>query len=136
MLARRTSVRAAVAALGVGAVLALSSPAAFADQPPVTLTAGPCQAIQKIETHYYAPGTAEQSGWHDAQAIDPIANNASDPYYCQFKLTDNYGATPLYSSMSGSESPWWYDGPGHHIQACVYYMYAGQVKAHQCGVTN
>ncbi|WP_157537595.1 hypothetical protein [Kitasatospora azatica] len=129
-LTRRASLGVAVAALGVGAVLTGSSPA-FAVEGTWSTSAGPCAATQKIELHYN-PGDGR---YHDFQAIDPTQNDASDPYYCEFRLVDN--GSVIYSSNSGAQSPWYYDGPGHSMTACVGYYYNGQQRSYHCtGVYN
>ncbi|TQF02313.1 hypothetical protein E6W39_08530 [Kitasatospora acidiphila] len=116
MLSRRTSLRTAVAVLGAGAALALSmsSPAFAANEGDHWLNTANCTADQKIELHLYS------GVYHDAQAIDPTRTNGN----CEFILWDNQHA--VYDSFSGAQSPWFYDGPGHSIQASVIDHSSGQ----------
>ncbi|WAL76049.1 hypothetical protein OU787_33570 [Kitasatospora sp. YST-16] len=117
MLSRRASLRSAIAALGVGAALALSAgtPAFAANEGDHWLNTPNCTADQKIELHLY------NGVYHDAQAIDPTYVNGS----CEFVLTDN--GSVIYDSTKSSQSPWYYDGPGHTICAKVTeYNYNGR----------
>ncbi|GAA1251171.1 hypothetical protein GCM10009665_47360 [Kitasatospora nipponensis] len=137
VLARRTSLRVAVAALGLGTLLAVGSAPAFAaNEGNHYLTAGPCAATQKIELRYYGPGSGHPVGYHDVQAIDPTHNGTQAPFACQFVLKDQYGNVVGQSRDGSSESDWVYDGPGFQITAYVYYTYNDLVRNSAVGVTN
>ncbi|PYC88532.1 hypothetical protein C7C46_00170 [Streptomyces tateyamensis] len=111
MLTQRTRLRSAVAALGIGAVIALCSPATpalAANEGDHWISAGNCLADQKVQL------TFVNGAWHDEQELNPIN---TDNGQCQFVLTDN-GA--LLWESNGAGSNWWPDGPGHKICAIVY----------------
>ena len=111
MLTCRTSLRSAIAVLGVGAAIALrfaSTPAFAANEGDNWIYTPNCTADQEIQLKYV------NGAWHDEQELNPTA---TDNGQCKFVLTDNGGY--LWSS-NGAGSGWWYDGPGHKICAIVY----------------
>ncbi|WP_406086845.1 hypothetical protein [Kitasatospora purpeofusca] len=134
MLSARAARLLAVATLGLGATLTLSPGQAFAAaEGNYPIGSGSCQAIEKIELHFV------NGAYHDEMANDPTQNSASDPYRCRFTLYDN-GAL-LWSSSpapgSGDQSPWFYDGPGHSMKACVQRYYNGTpLGTPSCGPLN
>ncbi|WP_327071323.1 hypothetical protein OG500_37415 [Kitasatospora sp. NBC_01250] len=121
MLSRRTSLRTAVAVLGAGTVLALtmSSPA-FAVEGDFQMPSTPnCDAVQKIEPRLYTDGQ-----YHDFQAIDPTRTNG----HCEFLIWDSSNGRPVYDSISGSQSPWIYDGPGHSVRTEIIDHLGGKLS--------
>ncbi|MFD8706702.1 hypothetical protein ACFV1W_29565 [Kitasatospora sp. NPDC059648] len=110
MLPRRTPLRTALAVLGAGALLVVStSTPAFAVEGDFPMTSTPnCDAVQKIEPRLYTDGL-----YHDFQAIDPTRTNG----HCQFLVWDN--GQIRYDSYSGAQSPWFYDGPGHRVRTQI-----------------
>ncbi|MFE9427543.1 hypothetical protein ACFYNO_31745 [Kitasatospora sp. NPDC006697] len=118
MLSRRTSLRSTVAVLAAGAalVLAVASPASATEgdfQMPSTQN---CDAIQKIEPRLSSDGL-----YHDYQAIDPTRTNG----HCEFLVWDSGNGRPVYDSISGSQSPWIYDGPGHSVRTEIIDHFGG-----------
>ncbi len=106
MLSRRTSLRSAVAVLGIGAAIALSSPtpAFAANEGDHWFGTAHCTADHKIELHYV------NGGWHDVVELNPTYVGG----YCKFVLMDNQRV--LWDS-AGAGSGWWPDGPNHYICA-------------------
>ncbi|MCX5150503.1 hypothetical protein AB0C90_17590 [Streptomyces sp. NPDC048550] len=138
MPVRRSASRArralTTAAVLTGAVLAAgaTTTSAYAAEGQWTIGSGSCVAIEKIELHWTS------TGYHDFMANDPIQNSASDPYQCRFTLYDNgnllWSSSPLPGT--GNQSSWYYDGPGHSMQACVDRYYNGTRLTHNCGPLN
>ncbi|GAB2731868.1 hypothetical protein [Kitasatospora kifunensis] len=111
MLTRRTSLRSAVAILGVGAAIALcspSTPAFAANEGDHWIYTPNCAADQEVQLQFV------NGAWHDEQELNPTV---TDNGQCEFVLTDN--GAPLWHSNGGG-SGWWYDGPGHKICAIIY----------------
>ncbi|CAN3984871.1 hypothetical protein [Kitasatospora purpeofusca] len=133
MLSARAARLLAVATLGLGATLTLSPGQAFAAEGSFPIGSGSCQAVEKIELHFV------NGAYHDEMANNPTQNSASDPYRCRFTLYDN--GTLVWSSSpapgSGAQSPWFYDGPGHSMKACVQRYYnATPQGTPSCGPLN
>ncbi|WP_035804843.1 hypothetical protein [Kitasatospora mediocidica] len=118
----RTSKRAAAATLAVvalGVIGVGTATSAQAAEGSWTIRSGGCLALEKIELQ----------GGHDAMAIDPLAN----PSGCEFGIYDlNAGRWVYGPTTSGSESPWYYDGPGMSLEACLW----GSRSAEVCGPAN
>lgn len=100
------AVIAAVAMAGIGIGTAGSAQAVSEGTYP--FGTGGCSASEVIQLG---------SDSHDYMAINPTAN----PGHCLFGVFDRNawawlgnGATP-----SGAESPYWYDGPGQSLEACL-----------------
>ncbi|MFE0459461.1 hypothetical protein ACFW1A_09395 [Kitasatospora sp. NPDC058965] len=107
---RRSPLRSAVAVLGFGLAIAISTstPALAANEGDHWFHTPNCVADQEIQLKWV------NGAWHDEQELNPTV---TDNGQCTFILTDN-GA--LLWSSNGAGSDWWYDGPGHKICALIY----------------
>ncbi|MBX7550384.1 hypothetical protein [Streptomyces sp. NPDC004232] len=108
MLSGRTYLRSAIAVLGVGAVLALSTstPAFAANEGDHWIRTANCVADQEIQLKFV------NGAWHDEQELNPTVA----PPGCFFVLTDN--GKEIFRSQGGG-SGWIYDGPDDYICATV-----------------
>jgi len=80
MLTRRTSVRSAIAALGVATAIALSSAPAFAaNEGTYSGSVGPCSAVEKIQL------ANVNGGLHDEMEFYPTSTATG----CQFSIFNN-----------------------------------------------
>jgi hypothetical protein len=118
---RRPTLKSAVAALGVGAaiVLSTSTPASAANEGDHWMQTPNCAADQEIALHYV------NGAWHDEQELNPTVAAPG----CDFVLTDN--GTQIFESH-GAGSGWIYDGPTHYICAKVDDTYNGIVVQGVC----
>ncbi|GAB2713078.1 hypothetical protein [Kitasatospora kifunensis] len=109
MLSHRTALRSAIAVLGIGAMVALSTstPAFAANEGDHWIHTANCTADQEIQLKFV------NGAWHDEQELNPTVA----PPGCFFQLTDN-GKEISYTSGAGSG--WWFDGPTDYICATVY----------------
>ncbi|GAA1184552.1 hypothetical protein F4556_006229 [Kitasatospora gansuensis] len=134
MLSARATRLLAAATLTLGATLTLSPSQAFAAaEGNYSIGSGSCQAVEKIELHWV------NGAYHDEMANNPTQNSASDPYWCRFTMYDN--GNLIWSSApatgTGAQSPWFYDGPGHYMKACVQRYYNGTPQGSaSCGPLN
>ncbi|WP_329587191.1 hypothetical protein OG500_37670 [Kitasatospora sp. NBC_01250] len=118
MLTRRRSLRSAIAVLGVGAAIALSSsPASAANEGTYSGAVGPCAATEKIQLANI------NGGWHDEMEFYPTSTASG----CQFSIFNN---NAFYWGSTGAGSGWIYDGPGMYLCPVIYYY--SQSKPLQC----
>ncbi|MEV7601245.1 hypothetical protein AB0O91_28155 [Kitasatospora sp. NPDC089797] len=99
---------AAVAAAGIGLGTAGSAQAqAQAQEGNHPFGHGPCAATEIIQLG---------DGNHDYMAIDPTATDGN----CLFGVFDRNAWKWIYgATTSGAESPYYYDGPGNSLEACL-----------------
>ncbi|MDH6120376.1 hypothetical protein ABH930_004729 [Kitasatospora sp. GAS204A] len=116
---RKRATAAVLAAVAMGVIGVGSATSAQAAEGTWTVRSGGCVALEKIELQ----------GGHDHMAIDPIA----DPSGCEFGIWDRNANQWTYGpTTSGSESPWYYDGPNMSLEACLW----GPRSAESCGPIN
>lgn len=97
------AVIAAVAMAGIGIGTASSAQAAEGTW---GFGTGGCAATEIIQLE----------GGHDYMAIDPTAN----PGHCLFGIFNRNSWSWIYgATTSGGESPYYYDGPGQSLEACL-----------------
>ncbi|MFF7632957.1 hypothetical protein ACFZB9_07370 [Kitasatospora sp. NPDC008050] len=100
------AVIAAVAMAGIG--IGTASSAQAVPEGPYPFSTGGCAATEIIQLG---------GDGHDYMAIDPTAN----PGHCLFGVFDRnaWAWEPGEPTTSGAESPYWYDGPGQSLEACL-----------------
>jgi hypothetical protein len=114
--------RAAMVGSMVAGSVMLANGSAHATTLQWNLSTTYCAATVKIEPKSW------ENGIHDGQAIDPTRIYANDPHVCDFRLVDN--GQVIYDSADepnpAAQSPWWYDGPGHHMYGEIYDSITGE----------
>jgi hypothetical protein len=105
------AVRAAVVGAMASSCLVLANGSAHAAEGQWIIQTPNCTAIEKIELHSFPDGL------HDVQAIDPTRTDGR----CEFVIDDN--DLEIYDSYGkpnpAAQSPWEYDGPGHHMNGAI-----------------
>ncbi|MGF1428432.1 hypothetical protein [Kitasatospora sp. LaBMicrA B282] len=105
---RKRLAAAAIAAVAMGGIgLGTASSAQAANEGDHPFGYGPCAAIEKIQLG---------SDGHDYMAIDPTATDGN----CLFGIFNRNSWSWIYgATTSGAESPYYYDGPGMSLEACL-----------------
>ncbi|WP_030243775.1 hypothetical protein [Streptomyces sp. NRRL S-350] len=117
MPTRRTSLRSAVAALGVGAAIVLTStPASAANEGTYSGNWGSCAATEEIQLRTVSGAT------HDWMEFFPTGTGAN----CGFRIVRN--GDPSFWDSTGAGSGWLYDGPGNLLCPQIYDRSTGIVK--------
>ncbi|WP_152645984.1 hypothetical protein [Streptacidiphilus albus] len=117
MITHRTSMRSAVAALGVGAAIALtvSSPAFAANEGTYQGNWGGCTATEEIQVQYV------NGGYHDQMEFFPTGTGPN----CLFDIIDN---NSVVWTSTGAGSGWRYDGPGNYMCPQIHDKVTGVLK--------
>ncbi|MDH6113572.1 spermidine/putrescine-binding protein [Kitasatospora sp. MAP12-15] len=117
MLTRRTSLRSAIAILGVGAAIALSAstPAFAANEGNYPGNWGGCAATEEIQLRTVSGAT------HDWMEFFPTATGPN----CLFDIINN---NSVIWTSTGAGSGWIYDGPGNYLCPQIHDKATGVLK--------